>query len=387
MRRRAVISMNSAIQGPLVVGVCDFGWGSLGKLRLILDHLPATDVALYGDAGINRIAADLLSTRHRLIDQPPERAPVALVINDPTAAHAIADLGVPVIYVDSLPYMWARPEEVPAPGKVALYCAQRFPADRLPVSKPLRKRRDLEWIDPIVPASKHRQGGEGVVISVGGLHSHLVGNTAEAYLNLVLFPLVEMLADSGSLVSAVCGNLTIDACRELAARLPDGCTIGRQSPYEFERLLRGADLLITSPGSTTILQAVALRLPTFLLPPQNLSQILNARLYSSLDESVLFWPPSVMTLDRIEELRPEGEDIVLSYIYGSISAAAASPEARSDVEAILREEFASMPEEGVLDPFLPSLGSSGAKQVAQRIRQALLAPIPPPAVGGPASDA
>ena len=200
--------------GPLVVAVCDFGWGSLGKLRLILDHLPQTDVALYGDVGINAIATDLLAPRHRFIERSPKGAPVALVINDPAAAHGIAELGVPVIYVDSLPYLWATPEEVPAPDAVALYCAQKFPPDRLPVSEPLQHRSGVEWIDPIVPALRHRQGGEGVVISVGGLYSHLAGATVDAYLSLVLFPLVEILVDSGSPVSAICGNLTAEVCRE-----------------------------------------------------------------------------------------------------------------------------------------------------------------------------
>ena len=94
-----------------------------------------------------------------------------------------------------------------------------------------------------------------------------------------------------------------------------------------------------------------------------------------------------MTLSRIEELWPEGEDAVLDYVYGSIRAGAKSDEARRDVETILREGLVTMPAEGVLDPSLTALGSSGAKQVAQRIRQALLAPIPRPAAGAPEGDA
>jgi hypothetical protein len=54
-----------------------------------------------------------------------------------------------------------------------------------------------------------------------------------------------------------------------------------------------ADLLITSPGSTTILHAMAINLPTLLLPPQNLSQILNARLCSKPGADTMQWPASV----------------------------------------------------------------------------------------------
>lgn len=292
------------------------------------------------------------------------------------AANRIADDGVPVIYVDSLPYLWTKPEELPAATKVASYCAQKFPTDRLPVSELLHRRHDVHWIDPIVPRAAHRRGGAGVVISVGGLHSHLVGDTVDAYLALVLLALASELRAMGWPVAAVCGNLPADWCRALGDRLPDCRAIGRQSPYDFERLLEGADRLITSPGSTTILQALSLKLPTLLLPPQNLSQLLNARLFSAPGAPGLSWPARVMMVERIEELRAEGEDAALSYIYRSISAAARSPAAAQEVAATIRTGLRTMPERGVLDESLATLGSNGAAQVAQLIKQAMLAPIP-----------
>ncbi|MGH9348125.1 MAG: glycosyltransferase, partial [Vicinamibacterales bacterium] len=285
-------------------------------------------------------------------------------------------LGVPVIYVDSLPYLWATEAEIPDRGKAACYCAQKFPFDRLPLARPLRDRRDIQWIDPIVPRSAHRRAGQGVVVNVGGLHSRLAGDTVDAYLHLILFPLIADLEVSGRHVSAVCGNLPSDACRMVRELLPGCRAIGRQSPYDFERLLRAADLLVTSPGSTTILQALSLGLPALLLPPQNLSQMLNAQLFSAPGAARLEWPASVLTSVRVDELRPLGEDAVLTYIYESISTAATSPEAAADVAEAIRAALRAMPAAGVLDSSLSALGTNGAAQVAQLIKQAMLAPLP-----------
>jgi hydroxymethylcytosylglucuronate/cytosylglucuronate synthase len=358
----------------LLAAVCDFGWGSLGKFRLILDKLPATDVILYGDASINSITTDLLRSRHRFLHRPPAESNVALVINDPAAANRIADLGIPVVYVDSLPYLWTTAEEIPERHKIAYYCAQKFPSDRLSVSGPLRHWHEIHWIDPIVPTPTCRRGGHGVVINVGGLHSHLVGDTVDAYLGLVLIPLVKELKSLGRTVSAVCGNLPAETCRQLGEMLPDCRAIGRQSPYDFEDLLKGADLLITSPGSTTILQALALGLSTMLLLPQNLSQYLNMHLFASPGAPTMAWPASVVAPERIEQLRLDGEDAVLTYFYRAICDAAASPLAAAEVTEIVRAGLCTMPEAGVLDPSMVTLGGNGAEQVARLIKQAMLAP-------------
>jgi hydroxymethylcytosylglucuronate/cytosylglucuronate synthase len=364
----------------LLAAVCDFGWGSLGKLRLILDHLPKTAVALYGDASINEIATDLLRERRQFVPLSPQRASVALVINDPVAAGRIAAQDVPVIYVDSLPYLWSTPDEVPAADQVAIYCAQKFPVSRVPVASVLRERTDVQWIDPIVPPIAHRQGGGGVIVNVGGLHSHLLGDSGTAYLDLVVTPLLRELQALSLPVLAVCGNLPNEYRRQALELLPQ-CGIGPQSPYEFEALLRQADFLITSPGSTTILQALSLRLPTLLLPPQNLSQILNARLFCRDDAPPMSWPIGVIDPVRIDDLRPAGEDAVLAYIYGSIGAAAANETAALEVAVMVRKALRGMPKSGVLDPSLRCLGFNGAAQVAQRVRQALLAPLPRPSTG------
>jgi hydroxymethylcytosylglucuronate/cytosylglucuronate synthase len=368
--------MSSERNFSLLAAVCDFGWGSLGKLRLILEKLPAIRLALYGNPDIVGVTKELLGSRHEFSEYSPEQSDVAVVINDPVAANSIADLNIPVVYVDSLPYLWTTGAEIPAREKVAYYCAQKFPAELFPIASPLRVWNDIRWIDPIVPASHSRRGGHGIVVNVGGLHSHLVGNAVDGYLHLVLFPLLRVLQSSGREIYAVCGNLSAETRRRLQAVLPKCRVIGAQTPYAFEGILKNADLLITSPGSTTILQAMSIKLPTLLLPPQNLSQIFNAQLYSKPGARIMQWPASVLDNAKVEQLRPQGEDPVLAYIYQSIADSATRPEAVQEVETMICNAVQGAPADGVLNHCLSTLGSAGASQVAQLIKQAMFAPIP-----------
>jgi hydroxymethylcytosylglucuronate/cytosylglucuronate synthase len=361
----------------LLAVACDFGWGSVGKLRLILDELPGVPVALHPDHGRPGPARELLGDRHQFVSCAPEQASVALVINDPVAADEITAMGVPVIYVDSLPYLWATPAEVPK--QVAVYCAQRGPYGELAAYNPLTERPEIEWIDPIVPRGRGRRGGGGVVVNVGGLHSHLVESAADAYLRLVLLPLTELLADAGQPVAAVCGNLPRWACREVALRLPGPVAVGAQQPSDFEVTLRRADLLITSPGSTTILQAAASELPTILLPAQNLSQVLNTEIFSSAVRGAVRWPSSVLDRAQVERLRPAGEETVLRYVYSAISAAADSASARAAVRAAIAAGLAEgSTATATPAPIFSAVGMGGAGQVSRRVRQAMLAPLPRP---------
>jgi hydroxymethylcytosylglucuronate/cytosylglucuronate synthase len=357
------------------------GWGGVGKLRLILEKLPCAHVVLHGDEQTIALKEDFLGSRHKFDAQPPPQIDVALVINDPIAANNIADLNVPVVYVDSLPYMRKTDDDIPERTKVAYYCAQKYPIDLLPLTSPLlRNWQDIKWIDPIVPIPQSRRGGRGIVINVGGLYTYslaglpidLANEAVDAYLKLVLFPLVDLLQRSDRKISAICGNINADTCRQLRSMVPSSIAVGPQSPYAFERLLTDADLLITSPGSTTILQAVSINLPTLLLPSQNRSQFFNAQIYSNPHADVMQWPDSVLDLAGLEQQLSKGLVALNSYIYKSIIDAAASQDLCDEVSMIIRKAVFNAPDDGVLNPRLSGLGIAGADQVAQLVMQVAL---------------
>jgi hydroxymethylcytosylglucuronate/cytosylglucuronate synthase len=322
-----------------------------------------------------------LGPQQKFDANPPSKFDVALVINDPALANRIADLNVPIVYVDSLPYVRRSDNDIPKSAGIACYCAQKFPIDLFPLTSPLlRNWEDIRWIDPIVPVVQSRRGGRGVVINVGGLYTHniaglaaeLANEAVDAYLNLTLFPLVDLLQRTDRRISAICGNINDDTCGRLRAKVPGGVAVGPQSPQVFEQTLADADLLITSPGSTTILQAMSMNLPTLLLPSQNRSQLSNAQIYSKPDADVMQWPNGVLNAFELERLRPQGVVAMNRYIFRSLIEAAASKELSDQVAAIIREALLSAPDRGVLSPRLAALGIAGADQVAQLVEQVAL---------------
>jgi hydroxymethylcytosylglucuronate/cytosylglucuronate synthase len=357
------------------------GWGGVGKLRLILEKLPSAHVVFHGDEHATALKKDFLGSHHKFEARPPAQFDVALVINDAASANSIAALNVPIVYVDSLPYMRVTDDDIPELAKVAYYCAQKYPIELLPLTIPLlRKGHDISWIDPIVPIPQSRRGGRGIVINVGGLYTYniaglpsdLANDAVDAYLNLVVFPLVDLLQRSDRKISAICGNINADTCRRLRTIVPDSVAVGPQSPYAFERILADADLLITSPGSTTILQAVSINLPTLLLPSQNRSQFPNALIYSKPDADVMQWPASVLDAAKLERLLSKGVVALNSYIYKSMIAAATSRELSDEVSTMIRKAVLNAPDDGVLNPQLSALGIAGADQVAQLVKQVAL---------------
>ncbi|HET7887114.1 MAG TPA: glycosyltransferase [Bradyrhizobium sp.] len=347
---------------------------------MILEKLPEASVALHGDAHSVAITRRYLGPQHTIEAGRPRKFDVALVINDPPAVNGIADLGVPVVFVDSLSYVRKKDSEFPPLDRIAYYCAQKYPTDRFPIAGPLQNRDNVKWVDAIIPIPQKRRGGGGIVINLGGLYVHnlagvsddLVNRGVDAYLELVLFPLVELLKSSNRKILAICGNLNEAACRRLRALVPDTVAIGPQSGGAFERILTDADLLISAPGTTTLLQAASIDLPTILLPSENRSQIPNARLYTKPGADLGEWPDRVISNADFERMRLQGVGAVYQYFFQSIINAAASNEAAGAVRAVIRRVLTNAPADGILDPGLRALGVAGADQVARLIEQAAL---------------
>jgi hydroxymethylcytosylglucuronate/cytosylglucuronate synthase len=356
------------------------GWGGFGKLRLILEHLPQAKVAFYGHPFLADLPHGWLDPL-TLSGHSPGQSDVAVVINDVATANRIADLGVPVVFVESLPYLRNTDADIPRLDRLAHYCAQKYPIDRLPLANPsLRNLQTVKWIDPIVPPAPERRGGQGVIVNVGGLYSFGIGGltqlanrSASAYLELALFPLVRILREQRRTILAVCGNLSAENCERLRDLAPGCRAVGPQTPAALAQMLADADLLITSPGSTTILQAAAMGLPTLLLPPQNPSQIYNLRIYTRPDANAMQWPVSVVDASKVEELSFRGLVDPLNHLYHSIIEAAKSARAASDVTAALIRMLQDASADGVLNRDLASLGFAGASQVARLIEKTALA--------------
>ncbi|MET8756178.1 hydroxymethylcytosylglucuronate/cytosylglucuronate synthase, partial [Streptomyces sp. NPDC004667] len=222
------------------------------------------------------------------------------------------------------------------------------------------------------------------LISLGGLRAPGLVDPRH-YPSLVVPAALEALAAHGIEEVHIAGNLPGD----LAGLLVDSCvapprtTAGPLGHGAFLERLDACDVLLTSPGLTTLLEAGGLDVPTVCLPPQNLSQIFNGRYHSqALGARVRVpWPKDVLVEDEALALRSEGEDRALEHIYGAIGAAAQGDD-RQGIGHALRDgvlealrRSAAVAEWGALTT---AVGTGGAAQVADALLAVLGAAEPHP---------
>lgn len=375
----------------LIAGV-EFGWGSAGKLAAVVGALHRRHGGNIRVVGMNSgLGRPVLSGHpiHAWIDVPPHDsaalarvvkefgASAAVVVLDPGLAQRLEAVGCPVVYLDSLPFLWT--DNDPVPALVSRYCAQLCPS--LPRSSwpSLRGIRSLHWVGGIVghdPAPGPRAGAGAprtpgkAVVNFGGLHSPFRERGGDdAYLSLVVQPLLHALRAAGFHEVVVAGNIdvtTLPADPGGAGGMRVGG--GRLPRAGFLRELRTAELVLTSPGRTTLLELAAFGQRAVVLPAQNMSQIVNADDVAAVvgPHAVVPWPAEVLDPAEVGRCRPLGEEHVVALIYRSIAAAAARPGA---VRAVLGRLFdaaidAVQRAGTTMAPFAETTGTGGAEQVA-----------------------
>ncbi|MGH3935272.1 MAG: nucleoside 2-deoxyribosyltransferase, partial [Pseudonocardiaceae bacterium] len=211
-----------------------------------------------------------------------------------------------------------------------------------------------------------------VVVNVGGLHSPFSGTTGHSYLRTLLPPVLRAIRDHGLSVDAVCGNIDADHAKWLRTQTNDGVHIGVLPPAEFEATLRSARLLITSPGSTTLLQANQCAIPVIILPPQNLSQVIHAEWFGQ-DGSLaaVKWPDSVLPAEEFALVRDQGEEAAVNHLYAAISRAEGDLAVADELYRHTARALAERDSLPIRRPHLDLLGNQGAEQVAYEVRRLL----------------
>ncbi|MGW5735283.1 MULTISPECIES: hydroxymethylcytosylglucuronate/cytosylglucuronate synthase [Streptomyces] len=410
--------------GPATVAVAgaEFGWGSSGKLSAVLAALRARSARPLRFVGLASGLGRPLLARHaveRWYDLPTgapagesadavakiveaEGIDAALVVLEGPTAMALEAAGVPTVFVDSLPFLWTEGDLPALPLDVSVYCAQQcveLPEECLDV---LGSVRALRWVEAVIgaPAQPPAHAPDGserprrsrpepfrrVLVNLGGLRAPGLADWTR-YPEVVVPAVLEALDVYGVREAHVAGNLPADlaerfhAAGDAALRV----TAGPLSHGAFLHRLAACDLLLTSPGLTTLLEAGSLAVPTVCLPPQNLSQIFNGRFHSRavLADVRVPWPSSVFAEDEVLAHRAQGEDAALRVIYGGIAAAAEARNAPRSVNAVrdgvleaLRHASAGAEWGGLA----ARIGTGGAAQVAAALL-GLLDGEPPP---GPA---
>ena len=374
---------------PLLVIAEDFGYGSAGKLASVVERLEC-DVVLVGSDHAEHVIPE-----ERILDSHPDArtagsiasvaseydAHLALISNTHPLSSEASSAGLNTIFVDSLPFLWT--EKDPVFHDPDVYCAQLCTAIPELSWTTLRRIRHLVWVEAVIGSTPPRvpaaQTDSFVLLNFGGVATHLLPLEESAYPALVLEAALEAIEATDHKKVVVTGNLHRPHLEPVLERHPKlDVALAPADHASMMKLLGQCEVLLTSPGLTMILEAGAADVPTILLPPQNVSQFLNADWVRTAggDRGIVEWPQSVISREQLDEVRWEGEDAALEFVYGRISEAGAS--AKSHVAVEVRRALSS-PHETLrgVTRYIEVVGSRGAEQVAAHVQELLRRPDVP----------
>ena len=243
---------------------------------------------------------------------------IALVVLKNKMARLLTELGVKVVYVDSLPFMWTPKDaaEGKIPYNVAYYCAQKTLKLSDVSEKLFSKVENLLWVNPIVNKCKSVAIKDNyVLINLGGMHSP--HGTNNDYLQLVIKPLIEVLKTSNKEIIITCGK---NAQSDVKLIVGESAKVTTLSQDTFIKKVSSASLFFTAPGMTTIVEILQGNIPTILLPPQNLSQFYNIEYAKTVISryKCIDWLTEKLSLDYFSRIADLDEGELVKKIYQSI---------------------------------------------------------------------
>ncbi|MCL2859555.1 MAG: hypothetical protein FWF46_03075 [Oscillospiraceae bacterium] len=310
----------------------NFGLGPVGKLSSIVNSMPKVNWYGCGEKfDLNIFNKDMLKdccwtkdTEVIKLFVEKNNIKIAVVVLDASIANILLRLGVKVIFVDSLPFMWTKADakEGLIPFDVDVYCAQKCIEIPNEAKLVLGKIKNLNWIDPIRPISLKRNNNTGkyVVINLGGMHSP-IGN-GYGYAECILEPLLRVIVEEGySDIIITCGtdankNITM-LIQQMNINEKINVKVSTLIQEDFLDLVNNCELFFTSPGLTTMYETCSFDKNTIILPPQNISQFYNIEFAKRLIKNVktLNWNVKELSFEDLTPIIHKGEEFVVNEIY------------------------------------------------------------------------
>lgn len=340
----------------IIVGTNNFGLGPVGKISSIVNML-SDDFNWFAcgnefDLNIfdKNLFKDKLFTKDikKIKDFVSKyNIKYAIVVLDVELSKILLQLGVKVVFVDSLPFMWTQAdiEEGLLPLEATVYCAQKCVNVPNEAKKVLSQIKNLNWINPIqaISNSQYIPFKEPYVhINVGGLHSP-IGN-GESYINTVIIPLLRIFEKSNTKILITCGTKAKSAILDLVSKNNiriDNIKILTLKQDEFLSSVKNSTIFLTSPGLTTIYEIFSINKPTIILPPQNLSQFYNVEYAKKIlnDYKIIDWNTEKLNFKYLNNILNKGETFVVNEIYKYISELVGSGFEKTFEESVLKILF------------------------------------------------
>ncbi len=289
--------LSQTCPGTVYLAPVTFGFGPASHAFAIATALRAMDpsVRLVGVA--DGIAADLL-VKTDVLDEilvedrsgglppcvgrsdPPE---VVVSIADFDRARAARVLGLPVVVVDALYWMWDR--EPLAPSEVDRYLCLAFPGveERLARSPDRSQMKVVPQILPHGGPSANQTERSGALLNFGGAVAPFGSNPK------LLAALVRIVFDAtGEDEELLVACSSKAASVLLAEELPDGPEVAELAFEEMARALSTRRTLFTLPGLSIMWESLSAAIPTVVLPAANYSQHRQLASYVRFFERVPF---------------------------------------------------------------------------------------------------
>ena len=309
----------------ILVATSCFGLGPVGKLNAIMES--AIDKYNWYASGeefdINIFSKNpFLDTCFTLEkDQIKEfvnkyQIKYAIVVLKNKMTRILKEIGLKVVYVDSLPFMWSNQdaEEGKVPYEVDVYCAQKTLELSNQSKQIFDKVKNLVWIHPIINQHKKRIQypiKNFLLINIGGLHSP--NTDGLNYVRAVLKPILEIYKEKKIIITT---SSTTKKLLEQELKEYKNVRIENLPQEVFLNTIKQSNLFMTSPGLTTILEGSQQKKKVIFLPPQNISQFYNVEygktIYSKYKE--LTWNDERLSLKGLSNKLDNSEKEVIMEI-------------------------------------------------------------------------
>lgn len=293
-----------------------FGLGPNGKLCSIINSNKQynwyacgdkIDLSIYQE---NPFMDVCWSKNEKVLEKFIKKYNIKCAVNvlDPELAVFFKKIGLKVIYIDSLSFMWTKADIIPY--DVDYYCAQKYPEYEM--NPALKDVKNFIWINPITLGKIEEKNKNGIVVNFGGLHSPF--GEGKEYFEVVMKALLPTL--KGKEVVITGGENVIKLTKELFPEF-SGITYSHE---EFLKHVSNSELFITSPGLTTIYETCMMNINTIIMPQQNLSQFYNVETAEKICKNVkiLRWNNKNLSWEKIKLFQDKPEEETVKYIYEQI---------------------------------------------------------------------
>jgi len=249
----------------------------------------------------------------------------------------------PLFFIDSLAWMWPNlPEGI---QYVSTYFVQDYLVSRERLQQ-WGEKVNLKLVAPIEAASvlnfsdsdlREKQPRSQLLVNFSGCYNPYTDSTFfRDYVQILTSIILDAVQGRYEAIFFCCNEEMSDYLREKYGTRP-GIRIGHFEHSDFLHLLASSERVLSTPGITTTLEAMALDIPIGFLLPQNYSQVLMSEGYSSI-----LGDQTCMALSRfgskfhIDPALPESEGVRLAVSNLALILSEHQTQIRSFIDDLLK---------------------------------------------------